>query len=186
VNIDARQLARAEAEIAAQQGNRVTWIEADACRLPLADAAFDVVLAVECIMHFPHRGEFLQQAARVLRPGGRLALSDFLPPAKVLPYLVDKAFNPLCNESTQRTYGRIDVLTPLEEYRRLGETAGLRLTAAADLTHETLPTYAFLRSHVENWKDPGLARHFDEATARLEAASRKGFLLYQILAFTKS
>ena len=39
------------------------------------DAAFDRVLAVECIFHFPSRLQFLKEACRVLRPGGLLALS---------------------------------------------------------------------------------------------------------------
>lgn len=68
VNIDPRQLKLARLQV---PGPR--FIEGDACALPLPDASFDRVLAVECIFHFPSRAKFLREAARVLKPGGLLA-----------------------------------------------------------------------------------------------------------------
>ncbi len=79
LNIDARQLAAAEAQTKPANGNKIGWVEADACRLPFEDNSFDRVLAVECIFHFPSREKFLAEAARVLKPGGYLAVSDFVP-----------------------------------------------------------------------------------------------------------
>jgi len=53
--------------------------DSDACAMPRPDRAFDAVLAVACSFHFPSRDAFLLECARLLRPGGRLALSDFVP-----------------------------------------------------------------------------------------------------------
>ena len=35
--------------------NTVTFVEGDACAMPLPDASFDVVIALECAFHFPDR-----------------------------------------------------------------------------------------------------------------------------------
>ncbi len=48
----------------------------DATRLPLADASVDGVISVEAAFHFPSRAAFFAEVARVLRPGGVLAMSD--------------------------------------------------------------------------------------------------------------
>ncbi|MEU9147397.1 methyltransferase domain-containing protein [Streptomyces sp. NPDC048349] len=47
---------------------------ADAARLPLRDGALDAVFAAGLIAHLPDPAENLRELARVVRPGGRLAL----------------------------------------------------------------------------------------------------------------
>jgi len=49
---------------------------ADAATLPYQTNAFDVVLTVEAISHFRRVDDYLEEAARVLRPGGTLIISD--------------------------------------------------------------------------------------------------------------
>lgn len=183
VNIDPRQLERARREVHPTNGNRIRFVEADAGRLPLPSASFDVVLAVECIFHFPDRSAFFAEAGRVLVSGGRLALSDYVPPEEALPIL--RAYNTSADEAIRRTYGKINVLCALGAYRGLGQASGFSLESAEDISQHIMPTYAFLRRHQRAWKDPVAAKIFDKATAQLELANKTGLLHYTILSFTK-
>ena len=47
-------------------------IVSDTRHLPMPDASFDTVTFIACLNHIPYRLEALQEAYRVLRPGGRL------------------------------------------------------------------------------------------------------------------
>ena len=49
---------------------------ADFCATPFAAATFDVVWALESSCHALNKGEFLREANRVLKPGGRIVVCD--------------------------------------------------------------------------------------------------------------
>jgi ubiquinone/menaquinone biosynthesis C-methylase UbiE len=68
--------ARARADAA---GVTVEWIEGDAEALPFADDMFDVVLSCFGCMLAPDHETTAAELARVLRPGGRLAVTAFTP-----------------------------------------------------------------------------------------------------------
>jgi SAM-dependent methyltransferase len=69
-------------------GARVEVRPGDAARLDLPAAAFDFVTAVQVYLYVPDIEGALAEAARVLRPGGRLAVLH-LPPR--LPALLERA-----------------------------------------------------------------------------------------------
>ncbi len=50
----------------------------DAMNLDFPEASFDKVFCLEAAFHFPDRARFLAEAHRVLRPGGRLVVVDFM------------------------------------------------------------------------------------------------------------
>lgn len=64
---------------AARQGVDLTFEEADAEALPYADDSFDVVLSCVGVMFAPHHDQAARELARVVRPGGRLALINWTP-----------------------------------------------------------------------------------------------------------
>jgi SAM-dependent methyltransferase len=56
------------------------FIEADAQDLPLADGEFDIVVSNLGICHVPDQPRVLSEARRVLRPGGRFAMTVWCGP----------------------------------------------------------------------------------------------------------
>ena len=60
----------------AKFGDRVTLVEGAADRLPYADNSFDVVTCIQSFHHYPDPDKAMQEAFRVLKPGGLYILSD--------------------------------------------------------------------------------------------------------------
>jgi len=58
-----------------RDGVAIVWREGDATALPFPNASFDLVCCREGLQYIPDRSAALKEMHRVLRPGGRLALS---------------------------------------------------------------------------------------------------------------
>lgn len=69
-----RAKARAEAERL-----DITFSEADAERLPFADASFDYVLSTYGVMFAPDQAQAARELVRVCKPGGRIAFANWTP-----------------------------------------------------------------------------------------------------------
>jgi ubiquinone/menaquinone biosynthesis C-methylase UbiE len=71
---------RAALRVAATRGNApgdaARYVEGRIEQLPFRDATFDVVVAVTVLCLVPDRPTVVREAARVLRPGGRLIVGD--------------------------------------------------------------------------------------------------------------
>lgn len=75
VDPDPAMLAAARSR-AAKEGVRIAFLDGRVERLPFPDASFDVVLAVTVLCFTPDAAGAVRELARVLRPGGRLALGE--------------------------------------------------------------------------------------------------------------
>ena len=99
----------------APAGAAIEWLEADATRLPLPDAVFDVVLCQQGLQYFPDRPAAAAEIRRVLAAGGRAVLAVWRP-------LAHNPVQAALNLAAQRRLG----VPPLATAFGLGEAGEVR------------------------------------------------------------
>lgn len=114
-------LAAARAFITSRGVSNVDYVVADAERLPFLDESFDLVTVRIAPHHYADVARAVREMARVLRPGGRLALVDNLAPD-------EEPLDALLNDwERRRDPSHVRAYT-LWEWQTFIEEAGLRLT----------------------------------------------------------
>ncbi len=73
------ELLEAGRRLAADAGVEIEWVEGDAEQLPFDDQSFDVVISVFGCMFAPDHRKAAEEIARVLKPGGRIAVCAWTP-----------------------------------------------------------------------------------------------------------
>lgn len=181
LNIDPRQLAIAKTQSTPSRGNAMSWVEADACQLPFEDNSFDRVLAVECIFHFPSRERFLEEASRVLKPGGYLAVSDFVP---IMMFFGKTPIWMAIRARIAKSYGTLGKV-PLRSYKTMGSRAGLQLETQRDIRKNTMPTYPFLLTFLQAHGSADTRKTMMVGTRWMKWLSKVGLLQYRVYTFRK-
>jgi hypothetical protein len=155
----------------------------DAERLALADASFDAVVCECALCTFPDKQAALAELARVVRPGGRVGITDvWLDPHRLDPELGGLA-------------GRIACLAdarPIAEVRAMVQGAGLDVTALERHDDALLATIEQIETRLRALRlaDLAMLRGLDlrrgiDLTRRAADAVRRGNAGYMLLAATK-
>lgn len=124
-------LSPAQAAQAADLDVRVgDWLAND-----LPGGSCGAVIAIESVSHMPDVGEAFAQAARVLRPGGRLVVCDWLARERRSAWRDSALLEPICRE------GRLPAMRTAAEYGALMADAGLRVEAFSDESRRVSRTW---------------------------------------------
>jgi SAM-dependent methyltransferase len=97
-------LTAAQAFISGQGVTNADYVPADAENLPFAANAFDLITCRIAPHHFPDIFRFIQEAARALKPGGRLVVQDHVVPDDKRAAAYVEAFERLRDPSHNRAY----------------------------------------------------------------------------------
>lgn len=154
VAISRDQITRATA-LAEADGltGQVEFRHADAMQLPFPDASFDAAIAIESIFHMPDREQVFREVHRVLRPGGRLVLTDFFERAPV------SDANRAAVDRLLRDF--IMTLAQPDEYLPMLRRAGLRFVELLDITEQSVrQTFEQMSETIQGTQD--LQTVFDE------------------------
>lgn len=122
--------------------DRVSFVQCDACGLEFEPESFDAAIGQEAFLHLPDKGRLMESCHGVLRPGARLAFSDWI------------AFEGLSDAARARLREAIAALDIADEtqYRGYLAAAGFRDVEFEDVSpawrvilHERLEMFESLR-----------------------------------------
>jgi sarcosine/dimethylglycine N-methyltransferase len=129
-------------------GGRVRVRHGNFEEVPEPDASFDVVWSQDAFLHSGRRRRVLEEAWRVLAPGGQLLFTDPMQADDCPPHVLQPVYDRL----------HLDSLASFAFYRKVAAELGFEEIRTVELTHQLRNHYARVREE--------LARRYDDMVAR--------------------
>jgi ubiquinone/menaquinone biosynthesis C-methylase UbiE len=95
---------------AAKLDNMIEYFEANAMDLPFKKDTFDVVLGQEAWCYVSDKNRLLQEAYRVLKPGGMIGFTDWIITGKITPQELDPLYDSMAFPYMETFDGYKDLL----------------------------------------------------------------------------
>ncbi len=153
--------------------DKVRVVEGDVMAPPLADASVEVVVSQEALLHVPDKQRALAEAFRILKPGGRLAFTDWVAHLPLSPADKDLLWRGMA----------VTTLFSPQSYGELIARAGFALRSVEDLTadwgailKERLAMYRKLRGEAQAAHAPAGHDAFYESYVRFVDLVNAGHL----------
>jgi len=132
-SVSAAQVARAR--MIAPAAGAVAFEVRDWLANGVAAQKFDRAYAIESSEHMPDKQKFFDEAYRVLKPGGVLAVCAWLAADRPRPWEVRHLLEPICRE------GRLPGMGTETEYRAMAAAAGFEVGAVEDISANVSRTW---------------------------------------------
>lgn len=148
--------------------DRVQFVESDFCQTPFEAHSFDVVWACESLCHAPNKQAFYQEAFRVLKPGGRLIIAEYIRTDRPMNNAQERLLY-----SWLRTWAIPDIDTTKEHLINL-QQAGFSTVSIQDYTHYTWISLKNLHKISKRWFRIGQILHGIGQRSRVQHQNQIG------------
>ena len=128
-----------------QLENQTSFYLADYCEMPFDANSFDVVWACESLCHAEEKLAFYQEAYRVLKPGGRLVIAEYLRTKRPLQPQEEQLLMAWLNR-----WAILDIDTEQEHFNN-AQKAGFESIKIQDVTKNTRTSLRNLHRNSTNW-----------------------------------
>lgn len=143
-------------------GDLARFVVGDAEHLPFQDGSFDVVISECALCTFPDLERSLAEVRRVLRPGGRVGISDVVLNAPVPEPLQDVIGHVLCITGARSTDG----------YRQGLQAAGFSSIRSRDVSHVLMEMMSRIERRLDRLDDFAAPDSLGEVAGLRDAGPR--------------